>query len=121
MKPELILKTQRSPPTVSSNWGLCVIAANDRYTAASRHPASDDRPAPRMCVRPACRASKTVRARTCACAPNVMKPCLVSKQRVLVQATGSAQKGGQVQQLSGSRAQQVPQQVHSAVLTCTVL
>ncbi len=51
----------------------------------------------------------------------VIELCLVFTQRVLVQATGSAQKGGQVQQLSVPRVQQVPQQVHSAVHTCTVL
>lgn len=51
----------------------------------------------------------------------VIQLCLIFTQRVLVQATGSAQKGGQVQQLSVPRAQQVPQQVHSTVLTCTVL
>uniref|UniRef100_A0A3Q3B2S8 DNA-binding protein RFX2 n=1 Tax=Kryptolebias marmoratus TaxID=37003 RepID=A0A3Q3B2S8_KRYMA len=41
----------------------------------------------------------------------VVQPVPASQQRVLVQATGSAQKGGQVQQLSVSRVQQVPQQV----------
>ncbi|XP_013766307.1 DNA-binding protein RFX2 [Pundamilia nyererei] len=41
----------------------------------------------------------------------VVQPVPASQQRVLVQATGSAQKGGQVQQLSVPRAQQVPQQV----------
>lgn len=46
----------------------------------------------------------------------VIQLCLVFTQRVLVQATGSAQKGGQVQQLSVPRAQQVPQQVHSTYL-----
>uniref|UniRef100_A0A8C6M475 DNA-binding protein RFX2 n=2 Tax=Nothobranchius furzeri TaxID=105023 RepID=A0A8C6M475_NOTFU len=40
----------------------------------------------------------------------VVQPVPASQQRVLVQATGSAQKGGQVQQLSVSRAQQAPQQ-----------
>ncbi|XP_017276041.1 DNA-binding protein RFX2 isoform X3 [Kryptolebias marmoratus] len=40
----------------------------------------------------------------------VVQPVPASQQRVLVQATGSAQKGGQVQQLSVSRVQQVPQQ-----------
>ena len=45
----------------------------------------------------------------------VIELCLVSTQRVLVQATGSAQKGGQVQQLSVPRVQQVPQQVHSTI------
>ncbi|MGH0174695.1 UNVERIFIED_CONTAM: hypothetical protein FKN15_068470 [Acipenser sinensis] len=35
--------------------------------------------------------------------------------RVLVQATGSAQKGGQVQQLSVPRVQQVPQQLEMAI------
>lgn len=100
-----------SPPTASSSWLLRVSAAIDRYAAANRNPASRQRGCQH---RSACR-------RTTVGALSVMKPCLVSKQRVLVQATGSAQKGGQVQQLSGSRAQQVPQQVHSAVLTCTVL
>jgi len=47
----------------------------------------------------------------------VMELCLVSTQRVLVQATGSAQKGGQVQQLSVPRVHQASQQVHSAVRT----
>uniref|UniRef100_A0A8C8DWD5 DNA-binding protein RFX2 n=1 Tax=Oryzias sinensis TaxID=183150 RepID=A0A8C8DWD5_9TELE len=37
--------------------------------------------------------------------------CVVFMQRVLVQAVGSAQKGGQVQQISVPRVQQVPQQV----------
>uniref|UniRef100_A0A3Q3LPS3 DNA-binding protein RFX2 n=1 Tax=Mastacembelus armatus TaxID=205130 RepID=A0A3Q3LPS3_9TELE len=41
----------------------------------------------------------------------VVQPVPASQQRVLVQATGSAQKGGQVQQLSVPRVQQVPQQV----------
>lgn len=51
---------------------------------------------------------------------HVIELCLVSTQRVLVQATGSAQKGG-VQQHSVPRVQQVPQQVHSTIHTCTVL
>nr|XP_020458436.1 DNA-binding protein RFX2 isoform X5 [Monopterus albus] len=41
----------------------------------------------------------------------VVQPVPASQQRVLVQSTGSAQKGGQVQQLSVPRVQQVPQQV----------
>uniref|UniRef100_UPI0037E902CC DNA-binding protein RFX2 isoform X1 n=2 Tax=Semicossyphus pulcher TaxID=241346 RepID=UPI0037E902CC len=41
----------------------------------------------------------------------VVQPVPASQQRVLVQATGSAQKGGQAQQLSVPRVQQVPQQV----------
>ncbi|XP_061594759.1 DNA-binding protein RFX2 isoform X2 [Cololabis saira] len=41
----------------------------------------------------------------------VVQPVPASQQRVLVQATGSSQKGGQVQQLSVPRVQQVPQQV----------
>ncbi|KAM4629721.1 DNA-binding protein RFX2 isoform 2-T2 [Polymixia lowei] len=41
----------------------------------------------------------------------VVQPVPASQQRVLVQATGSAQKGAQVQQLSVPRVQQVPQQV----------
>ncbi|XP_059196485.1 DNA-binding protein RFX2 isoform X1 [Centropristis striata] len=41
----------------------------------------------------------------------VVQPVPASQQRVLVQATGSAQKGGQVQQLSVPRVQQVAQQV----------
>ncbi|CAJ1060953.1 DNA-binding protein RFX2 isoform X3 [Xyrichtys novacula] len=41
----------------------------------------------------------------------VVQPVPASQQRVLVQATGSAQKGGQVQQHSVPRVQQVPQQV----------
>ncbi|XP_078114719.1 DNA-binding protein RFX2 isoform X2 [Sander vitreus] len=41
----------------------------------------------------------------------VVQPVPASQQRVLVQATGSAQKGGQVQQLSVPRVQQVSQQV----------
>lgn len=51
---------------------------------------------------------------------HVIKLCLVSTQRVLVQVIGSAKKGGQVQQLSVPRVQQVTQQVHSTVHTCTV-
>ncbi|XP_072537439.1 DNA-binding protein RFX2 isoform X2 [Salminus brasiliensis] len=49
-----------------------------------------------------------LRTATSAQAP-VVQPVPASQQRVLVQATGSSQKGGQVQQLS--RVQQVPQQV----------
>lgn len=45
----------------------------------------------------------------------LMEMCLVFIQRVLVQAVGSAQKGGQVQQISVPRVQQVPQQVHNTV------
>ncbi|KAF3835334.1 hypothetical protein F7725_027892 [Dissostichus mawsoni] len=41
----------------------------------------------------------------------VVQPVPASQQRVLVQATGSAQKGGQAQQLSVPRVQQVSQQV----------
>uniref|UniRef100_A0A3P9HI42 DNA-binding protein RFX2 n=1 Tax=Oryzias latipes TaxID=8090 RepID=A0A3P9HI42_ORYLA len=41
----------------------------------------------------------------------VVQPVPASQQRVLVQAVGSAQKGGQVQQISVPRVQQVPQQV----------
>ncbi|XP_040039907.2 DNA-binding protein RFX2 isoform X1 [Gasterosteus aculeatus] len=41
----------------------------------------------------------------------VVQPVPASQQRVLVQATGSAQKGGQVQQLSVPRVQQQVQQV----------
>ncbi|CAN9500310.1 unnamed protein product [Ophioblennius macclurei] len=52
----------------------------------------------------------TLRTSSSAQAP-VVQPVPASQQRVLVQATGSAQKGGQVQQLSVPRAQQVPQQV----------
>lgn len=51
---------------------------------------------------------------------HVIKLCLVSTQRVLVQVIGSAKKGGQVQQLSVPRVQQVTQQVHSTVHICTV-
>uniref|UniRef100_A0A3P8WGF4 DNA-binding protein RFX2 n=1 Tax=Cynoglossus semilaevis TaxID=244447 RepID=A0A3P8WGF4_CYNSE len=40
----------------------------------------------------------------------VVQPVPASQQRVLVQASGSAQKGGEVQQLSVPRVQQVPQQ-----------
>uniref|UniRef100_A0A8C7N092 DNA-binding protein RFX2 n=1 Tax=Oncorhynchus kisutch TaxID=8019 RepID=A0A8C7N092_ONCKI len=43
------------------------------------------------------------------CLPIIVR--FLSLQRVLVQATGSAQKGAQVQQLSVPRVQQVPQQV----------
>lgn len=39
--------------------------------------------------------------------------CVPHLQRVLVQATGSSQKGAQVQQLPVPRVQQVPQQVHT--------
>ena len=46
------------------------------------------------------------------CLPIIVR--FLSLQRVLVQATGSAQKGAQVQQLSVPRVQQVPQQVHSS-------
>ncbi|XP_066499588.1 DNA-binding protein RFX2 isoform X1 [Hoplias malabaricus] len=53
-------------------------------------------------------AAVTMRTSTSAQAP-VVQPVPASQQRVLVQATGSSQKGGQVQQLS--RVQQVPQQV----------
>uniref|UniRef100_A0A3B4UBI9 DNA-binding protein RFX2 n=1 Tax=Seriola dumerili TaxID=41447 RepID=A0A3B4UBI9_SERDU len=52
----------------------------------------------------------TLRTSSSAQAP-VVQPVPASQQRVLVQATGSAQKGGQVQQLSVPRVQQVPQQV----------
>uniref|UniRef100_A0A3P9M755 DNA-binding protein RFX2 n=1 Tax=Oryzias latipes TaxID=8090 RepID=A0A3P9M755_ORYLA len=41
----------------------------------------------------------------------LIEMCVVFMQRVLVQAVGSAQKGGQVQQISVPRVQQVPQQV----------
>ncbi|XP_058493721.1 DNA-binding protein RFX2 isoform X2 [Solea solea] len=51
----------------------------------------------------------TLRTSSSAQAP-VVQPVPASQQRVLVQATGSAQKGGQVQQLSVPRVQQVPQQ-----------
>lgn len=51
---------------------------------------------------------------------HVIKLCLVSTQRVLVQVIGSAKKGGQVQQLSVPRVQQVTQQVHSTVHIGTV-
>ncbi|XP_076007326.1 DNA-binding protein RFX2 isoform X2 [Genypterus blacodes] len=51
-----------------------------------------------------------LRTTTSAQAP-VVQPVPASQQRVLVQATGSAQKGAQVQQLSVPRVQQVPQQV----------
>ncbi|XP_066491055.1 DNA-binding protein RFX2 isoform X2 [Tiliqua scincoides] len=43
----------------------------------------------------------------------VVQPVPASQQRVLVQATGSAPKGGQMQQLSVPRVQQVPQQVQT--------
>ncbi|KAM9384420.1 DNA-binding protein RFX2 isoform 2-T2 [Pholidichthys leucotaenia] len=50
--------------------------------------------------------------RTSSAQAPVVQPVPASQQRVLVQATGSAQKGGQVQQqLSVPRVQQVPQQV----------
>ncbi|XP_069009323.1 DNA-binding protein RFX2 isoform X2 [Embiotoca jacksoni] len=52
----------------------------------------------------------TLRTSSSAQAP-VVQPVPASQQRVLVQATGSAQKGGQVQQLSVPRVQQIPQQV----------
>ncbi|KAI1891620.1 hypothetical protein AGOR_G00145660 [Albula goreensis] len=52
--------------------------------------------------------SVALRTSTSAQAP-VVQPVPASQQRVLVQATGSAQKGTQVQQLP--RVQQVPQQV----------
>lgn len=39
--------------------------------------------------------------------------CVPHLQRVLVQTTGSAQKGAQAQQLPVPRVQQVPQQVHT--------
>ncbi|TRY98426.1 hypothetical protein DNTS_017970 [Danionella cerebrum] len=51
-----------------------------------------------------------MRTSTSAQAP-VVQPVPASQQRVLVQATGSSQKGAQVQQLPVSRVQQVPQQV----------
>ncbi|XP_029904944.1 DNA-binding protein RFX2 isoform X2 [Myripristis murdjan] len=51
-----------------------------------------------------------LRTSTSAQAP-VVQPVPASQQRVLVQATGSAQKAAQVQQLSVPRVQQVPQQV----------
>ncbi|XP_029607056.1 DNA-binding protein RFX2 isoform X3 [Salmo trutta] len=54
--------------------------------------------------------SVTLRTSTSTQAP-VVQPVPASQQRVLVQATGSAQKGAQVQQLSVPRVQQVPQQV----------
>lgn len=50
----------------------------------------------------------------------LIEMCVVFMQRVLVQAVGSAQKGGQVQQISVSRVQQVPQQVHNTTLTIHV-
>ncbi|XP_032567614.1 DNA-binding protein RFX2 isoform X2 [Chiroxiphia lanceolata] len=43
----------------------------------------------------------------------VVQPVPASQQRVLVQATGSAPKGAQMQQISVPRVQQVPQQVQS--------
>ncbi|MBN3306521.1 RFX2 protein, partial [Amia calva] len=55
-------------------------------------------------------ATVALRTSTSAQAP-VVQPVPASQQRVLVQATSSAQKGGQVQQLSVPRVQQVPQQV----------
>ncbi|KAM9529423.1 DNA-binding protein RFX2-like isoform 4-T5 [Salvelinus alpinus] len=54
--------------------------------------------------------SVALRTSTSTQAP-VVQPVPASQQRVLVQATGSAQKGAQVQQLSVPRVQQVPQQV----------
>ncbi|XP_029541975.1 DNA-binding protein RFX2-like isoform X2 [Oncorhynchus nerka] len=54
--------------------------------------------------------SVVLRTSTSTQAP-VVQPVPASQQRVLVQATGSAQKGAQVQQLSVPRVQQVPQQV----------
>ncbi|KAJ8389605.1 hypothetical protein AAFF_G00118420 [Aldrovandia affinis] len=45
----------------------------------------------------------------------VVQPVPASQQRVLVQATGVAQKGAPVQQLSVPRVQQVPQQVQHVV------
>ncbi|XP_059378940.1 DNA-binding protein RFX2 isoform X3 [Carassius carassius] len=51
-----------------------------------------------------------LRTSTSAQAP-VVQPVPASQQRVLVQATGSSQKGAQVQQLPVPRVQQVPQQV----------
>ncbi|XP_037104841.1 DNA-binding protein RFX2 isoform X3 [Syngnathus acus] len=55
----------------------------------------------------------TLRTSSSAQAP-VVQPVPASQQRALVQATGSVQKGGQVQQLSVSRAQQVPPQVQQS-------
>ncbi|KAM9831483.1 DNA-binding protein RFX2 [Neosynchiropus ocellatus] len=52
----------------------------------------------------------TLRTSSSAQAP-VVQPVPASQQRVLVQATGSAQKGGQVQPLSVPRVQQGSQQV----------
>ncbi|XP_054837579.1 DNA-binding protein RFX2 isoform X2 [Eublepharis macularius] len=43
----------------------------------------------------------------------VVQPVPASQQRVLVQATGSAPKGAQMQQLTVPRVQQVPQQVQT--------
>ncbi|XP_019412630.1 PREDICTED: DNA-binding protein RFX2 isoform X2 [Crocodylus porosus] len=43
----------------------------------------------------------------------VVQPVPASQQRVLVQATGSAPKGAQMQQISIPRVQQVPQQVQT--------
>ncbi|XP_059576008.1 DNA-binding protein RFX2 isoform X2 [Alligator mississippiensis] len=43
----------------------------------------------------------------------VVQPVPASQQRVLVQATGSAPKGAQMQQISVPRVQQVPQQVQA--------
>uniref|UniRef100_A0A8C2ENH7 DNA-binding protein RFX2 n=1 Tax=Cyprinus carpio TaxID=7962 RepID=A0A8C2ENH7_CYPCA len=51
-----------------------------------------------------------LRTSTSAQAP-VVQPVPASQQRVLVQATGSSQKGAQVQQLPVSRVQQTPQQI----------
>ncbi|KTG02733.1 hypothetical protein cypCar_00005000 [Cyprinus carpio] len=51
-----------------------------------------------------------LRTSTSAQAP-VVQPVPASQQRVLVQATGSSQKGAQVQQLPVPRVQQVPQQI----------
>lgn len=41
----------------------------------------------------------------------IVSSCIFFLQRVLVQATGSAPKGAQMQQISVPRVQQVPQQV----------
>uniref|UniRef100_A0A672LPV8 DNA-binding protein RFX2-like n=1 Tax=Sinocyclocheilus grahami TaxID=75366 RepID=A0A672LPV8_SINGR len=59
-----------------------------------------------------------LRTSTSAQAP-VVQPVPASQQRVLVQATGSSQKGAQVQQLPVPRVQQVPQQVHTHTHTHT--
>uniref|UniRef100_A0A8D0H2U3 DNA-binding protein RFX2 n=1 Tax=Sphenodon punctatus TaxID=8508 RepID=A0A8D0H2U3_SPHPU len=53
-------------------------------------------------------ASVALRASASAQAP-VVQPVPASQQRVLVQATGSAPKGAQMQQISVQRVQQVPQ------------